>query len=156
MSVVSMRASPSTPPQYVVPADLLLQPVAGSSNHSQTIWDSLDLSQGFPVTVPGSQKLTPEATTFVNRMFDVSQCAAGSHSPSPIQSLSSPHPQTPEHLTEENISQLSSLTSRLMVTPTGSPHQLEMMEGGDREVLAHFGIASTDPSINGMRYAMSP
>ena len=149
LSVVSTRPSSSTLPQYVVPTDLQLQPTArSSSNNSQMLWDGLDLAQGFQVTVTGSHELTPVTMTLVNNMFDVSQCARGSQSPSPIQNLSTPHPQTPEQLTEENIAKLSSLTSQMMVTPTGSPDQLELMEESHRDVLARFGTVSFNHSLN--------
>ena len=147
--MVATRPSPSTQTQYVVPSELDLHPVAGSSNNSQTIWEGLDLSRGFEVTLPGSQELTPEAMTLVSRMFDVTQCAGGSQSPSPIQALSTPHPPTPEHIIEAHMSQLSSLTSKLMVTPTGSPPHMEMIEEGDRDIIAHFVAISPNPSLHG-------
>ena len=87
--------------------------------------------------------------TLVNQMFNMTQCAGGSQTPSPIQALSTPHPQTPEHVSEAHMSQLSSLMSKLMVTPTGSLPHMEMIEEGDGDIVTHFLAISPNPSIHG-------
>jgi hypothetical protein len=111
-------------PQYVVPADLDQHlPQAGpSSIISDKIWSSINLNEGFEVTIPGTQDLTPEAMTMASHIFDLSECSGGADTPSPFRRLLTPHPESPGRLTQDEIADISSLiTSNPLATPTSSP-----------------------------------
>jgi hypothetical protein len=115
-------------PQYIVPADLHQQgPAPGQT--SDNIWSSINLSEGFNVTLPGTQQLTQEAATVALNIFDLSQCTEGQETPSPFQRLLTPHPESPGRLTQAQMADFSShITSNLMSTPTSSPPRPELIE----------------------------
>ena len=127
-------------PQDITPMNIQQHlPTAGPSSitlDSDDIWSSINLSEGFNVTLPGTQDLTPEAMIVANRIFNLAECTGGPDTPSPFRRLLTPHPESPGRLTQEQIAGVSSrITSDLMVTPSSSPPHPEFIPMSESEPL---------------------